>query len=173
MSNIGPALPPHLQKRRAASPKSESESEAGPTPTPASASESRASPEEVGPALPPHILAARKAKAAALSASSSSPSPTAAGPSSSSSVPAERSKKTYGPALPGSGPTVAAPSLPQRPVYPDFEEDDDDDDDVGPRPEMAYRGDQPGDGVREFLEREERMNKLREVRLRSFSARDK
>lgn len=27
---------------------------------------------------------------------------------------------------------------------------------------MAYRGDQPGDAVREFLEREERVNKLRE-----------
>jgi hypothetical protein len=80
------------------------------------------------------------------------------------------SKKTYGPTLPGSiasatatVPTLA-PALPQRTAYENYEDDDDDDDDVGPRPEMAHRGDQPGDAVREFLEREERVNKLREVR---------
>jgi hypothetical protein len=72
--------------------------------------------------------------------------------------------------LPGSSASAAAatvpalaPALPQRTAYTNYE-DDDDDDDVGPRPEMAYQGDRPGDAVREFLEREERVNKLREVR---------
>ena len=169
MSNIGPALPPHLQKKRAATPDSEPES--GPQPKARSRSPS---PDQAGPALPPHILAARRAKAQAQASSSSSSSSSA--PVASASI---ESKKTYGPMLPGSSasatataPTLA-PALPQRPAYAGYE-DDDDDDDVGPRPEMAYRGDQPGDAVREFLEREERVNKLREVRLRlrlaSFSS---
>ena len=139
MSDIGPALPPHLQKRRAATPEAEPKPQASP------------SVEEVGPALPPHILAARKAKAAQASTSIVTP-PVA--PLSSS-----ESKKTYGPTLPAAG---AAPPV-SRTAYAEYDEEDDDDD-VGPRPEMAYRGDQPGDAVREFLEREERVNKLREVR---------
>ena len=168
MSNIGPALPPHLQKKRAATP--ESEAESGPPPKARSRSPS---PDQAGPALPPHILAARRAKAqaqASASSSSSSSSPQVASAS-------NESKKAYGPTLPGSvapvtaaatAPTLA-PALPPRPAYAGYEDDDDDDDDddVGPRPEMAYRGDQPGDAVREFLEREERVNKLREVRHNS------
>jgi hypothetical protein len=162
MSNIGPALPPHLQKKRAATP--ESEPESGPQPKARSRSPS---PDQAGPALPPHILAARRAKAQAQASASSSSSSLA--PVTSASV---ESKKTYGPTLPGSvapvtaaatAPTLA-PALPPRPAYAGYEDDADDDDDVGPRPEMAYRGDQPGDAVREFLEREERVNKLREVR---------
>lgn len=160
MSNIGPALPPHLQKKRATTP--ESEPESGPQPKARSRS---ASPDQAGPALPPHILAARRAKAQAQASASSSSSSSSAPVASASN----ESKKTYGPTLPGSSasatatvPTLA-PALPRRPVYADYE-DDGDDDDVGPRPEMAYRGDQPGDAVREFLEREERVNKLREVR---------
>jgi hypothetical protein len=141
MSNIGPALPPHLQKKRTPSPSPED----GPSAVPL-----EESPEEAGPALPPHILAARRAKAAQAQAGSSAQA--------SSSVPSVETKKTYGPTLPG-----AVPSTSSRPVY-EEDDDDDDDDDVGPRPEMAYRGDRPGDGVREFLEREERLEKLREVR---------
>ena len=140
MSNIGPALPPHLQRKRTPTPEAEE------VPSTVLASDP---PEEAGPALPPHILAARRAKAAQAQSGPSAQT--------SSSTPSSESRKTYGPTLPG-----AAPSAPSRPIY---EDEDDDDDDVGPRPEMAYRGDRPGDGVREFLEREERLEKLREVRL--------
>jgi hypothetical protein len=139
MSNIGPALPPHLLRKREPS----AEVEEGPSLAP-----SAEAAEEAGPALPPHILAARRAKAAQAQAGSSVQA--------SSSTSASESKKTYGPTLPGNTPTA-----PARPTY---DEEDDDDDDVGPRPEMAYQGDRAGDGVREFLEREERLNKLREVR---------
>jgi len=140
MSNIGPALPPHLQRKRTPSPDPEEGPSVIPPADPA---------EEAGPALPPHILAARRAKAAQAQAGSSAQA--------SSSTPSVEIKKTYGPTLPG-----AVSSAPSRPIY-EEDDDDDDDDDVGPRPEMAYRGDRPGDGVREFLEREERLEKLREV----------
>ncbi|ODN91407.1 hypothetical protein L198_05921 [Cryptococcus wingfieldii CBS 7118] len=84
------------------------------------------------PALPPHLQNRQ-----------SNPRP--AGPS-------------LGPTIPASGPSrpSAAP-----PAGPSFEEDDDSDDEiVGPVPvPSAYADDDPDAGVREFLEREERMRK--------------
>jgi hypothetical protein len=143
MSSIGPDLPPHLQKRKAEASKPEE-------PGSLSALIQPESPEEAGPSLPPHLLAARRAKAAQAQAQPSSTGAHGPSPSASSEV-----KRTYGPTLPGATPP------PSRPVYGQY--DDDDDDDVGPRPDMIRPGDREGDGVREFLEREERLNKLREV----------
>lgn len=129
MSDIGPALPPHLQKQRAAARANEQDSED-------KAPETAQEPNVVGPALPPHLLAARKAKLASEKADASG--------SSSAAAPAAR--RPIGPLFPASalGP------------------ESDDEDDVGPRPDITDSNDGPSDGVKEFLEREERRNKLRE-----------
>jgi hypothetical protein len=133
----GPALPPHLQKDRSVS----TSSTAGPSRS-IPPGEQIEETEEVGPSLPPHILAARRAKAGGST-----------GPVS----------QSQGPVLP---PSAAAGPSRSRPVGPTFlgNLSDDDDDDIGPRAYMAHTGDREGDGVREFLEREERLNKIREVR---------
>jgi hypothetical protein len=139
MSSIGPTLPPHLQKARQQSPGSGS---AGPSAAPARAESEEDA--DFGPALPPHLLAKRKANVAGTSLP-----PSAAGNSSSS-------KHNVGPTLP--------PHLAAQRGY-----ESESDDDVGPSIHMASKGQSEGDGVREFLEREARIAKEREVSESRYS----
>ena len=138
MSSIGPSLPPHLQKTRQESlPVDLEDQEAGP-----STFISHDEPEEAGdfgPALPPHLLAKRKTAVAGPQPPARDVSPTS-------------TRKTVGPTLP---PQLAA----QR------EYESESDDDVGPSIHMASKGQGEGDGVREFLEREARIAKEREVSI--------
>ena len=140
MSSIGPTLPPHLQKARQ---KSLGESlggqeSAGPRASPTN--EELEEEGDFGPALPPHLLAKRK-----IAVAGPSLSPARHGSPSSA-------KKTVGPTLP---PNVAA----QR----GYESESDED--VGPSIHMASKDQSEGDGVREFLEREARIAKEREVSI--------
>lgn len=140
MSSIGPALPPHLQNRNkddGVKSTTESQQAAGPNATAVNEEDEE---DSFGPALPPHLLAKRKNAVAGPSA-----------PSANSPPPASTVAKNVGPTLP--------PHLAARREY----ESDSDDDDVGPSIHMASRGESAGDGVREFLEREARIAKEREV----------
>lgn len=137
MSSIGPALPPHLQKTRQPSPPESGPERGTGVAGPSNAAEEDAA-DDFGPALPPHLAAKRKAAVAG---------PTLP-PRDRSSSP----KRNVGPTLP--------PHLAAQRGY-----DSDSDDDVGPSIHMASRGPSEGDGVREFLEREARIAKEREVRL--------
>ncbi|ODO01695.1 hypothetical protein I350_06521 [Cryptococcus amylolentus CBS 6273] len=134
---IGPTLPPHLAHLVRNRSSSASPPPEGPAPPqPADDDEE----DDYLPALPPHLQNRQ-----------SNPRP--AGPS-------------LGPTFPTSGPSrpPAAPA-----AGPSFEEEDDDSDDeiVGPVPvPSAYADDDPDAGVREFLEREERMRKDAEERAK-------
>jgi hypothetical protein len=139
MSSIGPALPPHLQNRvkdtaEGSAITPQQSVVANPTTTTEEDEE-----DSFGPALPPHLLAKRKNAVAGPSAPPADSPPQITGP------------KSVGPTLP--------PHLAGRRGY----ESDSDDDDVGPSIHMASRGESAGDGVREFLEREARIAKEREV----------
>jgi len=169
MSNIGPQLPPHLQHLLGSSSKdeeSDEESSVGPaapvagpqlppgfstTTTTVVDDDNEVGPgPSIGPSIPAHLLAPQKR-------SSTPPSPPRArrqpeaGPST--------GQRVVGPALPNYGPTYN----PQ--TYGNIEEDSDSDDDVGPKPLPAGMQHQETNAVQEFLEREERMRKAREVRL--------
>lgn len=139
MSSIGPALPPHLQKTRQQSPHQSPSVKEDDIAGPSKATETEDEADDFGPALPPHLAAKRKAAVA--------------GPS---LPPRDRStspKRNVGPTLP--------PHLAAQRGY----ESESDDDDVGPSIHMASKGPSEGDGVREFLEREARIAKEREVSL--------
>jgi hypothetical protein len=155
MSAIGPELPPHLLTR----------SKGG------SPSDGDDQPSTVGPQIPPHLVA---------------------GPSKPHSQPAEDeanqeesdSDDDYAPALPpdllasrsDSGPTtkVVGPTFPQlyskgqnhdRSRYGVDADEEDSDDDVGPMPLPDGISFEEENGVREFMEREERRRKQVEVRV--------
>ncbi|EGN92959.1 hypothetical protein SERLA73DRAFT_190333 [Serpula lacrymans var. lacrymans S7.3] len=90
------------------------------------------------PALPPDLLASRTAE-----------------PSSSTAT----SKRTVGPSLPPSHPSYSI----HRSHEQSYTQDSDSDSDIGPRPLPSTYGSghsSVGDGVREFIEREERRRKL-------------
>ncbi|KAF7969746.1 hypothetical protein HWV62_26110 [Athelia sp. TMB] len=146
MSSIGPALPPHLQPSTQAD--DDSDDEPGPSVAGPSA------PAPVGPIVPAHLLSA---------AGPSQPPPT-------QNDDDEEDDDDYGPALPPellaarAGPAEPASAPSKRVVGPSFPTrhdryDDDSDDDVGPMPLPAGISFEEADGVREFMEREERRRK--------------
>jgi len=149
MSAIGPELPPHILIQ------SQIDDSSG----------SNDGTSVVGPQIPPHLVA---------------------GPPSQTEIEAHKedsdSDDDYGPALPPellaarskSGPStkVVGPSFPEphknqnhdrRRYGDDADEDSEDDDDVGPMPLPAGISFEEEDGVREFMEREERRRKQIEV----------
>ena len=140
MSSIGPSFPAHLQRP--------SEPEAGPTgpftgpqlPSQVNGPEAQDEEEDYAPSLPPDMIAARSARQ-----EQSSPAVVAA---------AAPRRAPIGPAMP---PGFSSTRY-------DASEDESDDEVVGPLPPSAYeqRGEQL-DGVQQFLEREKRMAKDREV----------
>ncbi|WVQ75363.1 hypothetical protein IAR50_004982 [Cryptococcus sp. DSM 104548] len=140
---IGPTLPPHLAHLAGNRSPSGSPPPEGPAPPQAADDEEE---DDYVPALPPHLQTSRQ----------SNPRP-AAGPSVGPSAP------TAGPSRPPSAGPAAAPSA--GPFFP--EDDDSDDEIVGPVPvPSAYADDDPDAGVREFMEREERMRKDAEERAK-------
>ena len=155
MSAIGPELPPHLLNRTKNNISSEAEDEAS----------------VVGPQIPPHLVAGP-------SKCPSQPPPQAENEANEED---SDSDDDYGPALPPDllaarssalSTTTIGPSLPQaynesqnhdRRRYGDDADEDDSDDDVGPMPLPAGISFEEEDGVREFMEREERRRKQIEV----------
>ncbi|KAL4254929.1 GPALPP motifs-containing protein 1-like protein [Abortiporus biennis] len=157
---IGPEIPAHiLQTRRSVTPfdDNNSDQEQGPSPPEPQTS--------IGPAIPPQLLN-----------SSTTPPPSKNGTNSKQPEEEEEEEDDYVPALPPdllaarSGPQPQ-PQGPKRPVAgPSFPpsiaqhrqkyDDDDDDDDYGPQPLPAGVVVEQSDGVREFLEKEERRRKL-------------
>jgi len=143
MASIGPQIPSHILKK-----KDISDDE-----------EEHASPPSVGPQIPSHITQK------------------IAGPQ----VPDDDSDDEYGPALPpdliiprnttsANASQQPKPEAPQkRIVGPSFPTGPppDDDDDYGPTPlpPSAHQDDGPSEGVREFMEKEERRRKELEVSL--------
>lgn len=149
MPSIGPTLPPHLQQQRAARSTTPTiDDEPGPS-----------SPKVVGPQIPTQFIAP--------------------------SYPPEEGDDgdddddAYGPALPphlakrGARQELPAPARPanQRvlgPTFPGHDRngmfDDDNDDEVGPKPLPMTGEEEELDGVKEFIEREERRRKQVEVR---------
>lgn len=107
----------------------------------------------IGPALPPHL---HKKTADAQEEADT--------PKSEQLV-----EEDYGPALPphlaAKRATVRVVDTPPERVAQTTPDDDDDDDEIGPQlPSYAVEHD-PDDGIREFLEREQRRKELAEVRL--------
>lgn len=136
MSSIGPSLPQHLQKTRQQTSQDDGSGKEDIAAGPSKAAQEEDEADDFGPALPPHLAAKRKAAVA--------------GPS---LPPRERSsspRRNVGPTLP--------PHLAAQRGY-----ESESDDDVGPSIHMASKGPSEGDGVREFLEREARIAKEREV----------
>lgn len=160
MASIGPQLPPHLQKRATASDPDSDDTEHEPK-GPYSASTS------IGPQIPTNLLAnrARHAQGQVLEDEDDEendsfgpalpPELMASRGSNTASVePASVSKRTVGPTLPG------------HDRLNDSDDDkDDDDDDYGPMPmpAEATEADRVNEGVREFLEKEEKRRKEIEV----------
>jgi len=146
MASIGPELPPHLLNLQESSGSGEDRGNRtiGPQippelvnrPPPKEGSEEEDDDDDdYVPALPPDLLAARSG---AFPSSSS-----IAGPS----------KKVVGPSLPPSYPIT----------YGQGQYDDDSDDDVGPKPLPVGMKSQEADGVRQFMEKEEKRRKEVEV----------
>lgn len=150
MSSIGPELPPHLMKRPESTSQEDEPAIVGPqipaellqrqAPAPlshepnASNQDDDDDNDDYGPALPPDLAASR--------------SRNASGPSSSS-------KKLVGPSLRPSYPTT----YDRNAQY----DSDDSDDDVGPKPLPAGVSHEEVDGVRQFIEKEEKRRKEVEV----------
>ncbi|OCF30574.1 hypothetical protein I316_07775 [Kwoniella heveanensis BCC8398] len=143
---IGPALPPHLAHLagngdRSPSPEGPAPpTTAGPAGPSAAGQDDEEDDDDFGPALPPHLLAARKANKVA-------------GPT----------LDPVGRPLPSAGPSRASP--PPGPSY-GYDDDDSDDDVIGPMPVQASGEEETGSAVREFLEREERMRKAAEEKIK-------
>jgi hypothetical protein len=164
MPTIGPEIPPHFLNRSEESTQS-----------------SRDKPSVVGPKTPPHLVAG----------SSKPPSQPSQQVHDEVSKEESESDDDYGPALPPellasrsrSRPSaeVVGPSLPQsynkdqnfdQRRYGDDADEEDSDDEVGPVPLPEGISFEEEDGVREFMEREERRRKQIEVRnLNSFTER--
>lgn len=108
----------------------------------------------IGPSLPPHLQKARSA-----TSTSDEPQPIA-GPSSRRSPPP--TKTTVGPSLPPHLQAARQRRSPS-PTTPSYD-DSSDDDIVGPSIHLATHPADQADGVREFLEREERLKREKEVR---------
>lgn len=147
MSSIGPALPPHLQRIRHQSPQEKDSGKESGTAGPSTETVAEDEDDDFGPALPPHLLAKRKAAVAGP----------ARPPSRDRSASPAFRKRNVGPALP--------PHLASQQGH-----ESDSDEDVGPSIHMASKEQSEGDGVREFLEREARIAKEREVRRRTLQA---
>ncbi len=119
----------------------------------------------IGPSLPPHL--------AHLTGSSRSPSPPRRPDSSADDE--DEDEDEYGPALPPILPSQAGPShpipsvpqIPSRPLRPTspIADDDESDDEIGPKPIPTAGIVQEKSAVEEFLEREARWAKEREVGL--------
>jgi hypothetical protein len=188
MSNIGPQLPPHLQHLLSSSSKDDEDDEeevgpkaptSGPQLPPgyggstviddAEDEDEPAAPQVgIGPAIPAHLLKA-KSNDVDEGRSTTPPPPPSIGPSFPIHIkaqpqagPSTSNRKAIGPALPNYGPTYN-PS-----TFNNIEVDDDSDDDVGPKPLPAGMKHEESNAVKEFLEREERMRKAREVRIQSW-----
>ena len=159
MSYIGPQLPPHLLQNSIKN-EDEGEDEAGPQP--------RREASSIGPQVPAHLLSKELQQPVSdtvnedgdeddyvpelppdLAASRTGPS----------------SRPMASPSSPPRGRRIVGPSLPvhDRSNY----DEDDDDDDYGPMPSMqgAQKLDAVNEGVREFLEKEEKRKKEIEVSL--------
>ncbi len=121
----------------------------------------------IGPQLPPHLQASSsRPPVASTTTPPDSDSEDDYAPALPPSLAAQRG---IGPSLPpsasagpsrGSGPAVG-PALPSRA----YEDDDDSEEEVGPSLGEATRAGEAGSGVREFMEREARWAKEREVRV--------
>ena len=155
MASIGPQIPEHLLKGKNGTVEivSDDEDEFGPAPPP----DENAS---IGPQAPPRLISQK--------------------PSIDTGIEEDEEEDSYGPALPPdfgaaqAGPSSPKPILkapPKRILGPSFpapgEFYDDDDDDFGPKPLPSASNSQNGDGlsegVREFIEKEERRRKELEV----------
>jgi hypothetical protein len=138
MSSIGPELPPHLVKKHDADFKSEGAE------LPSTV---------VGPQIPPHLVAGPSKQTESEDDDDDfGPVP----PPSDVGKGASLSRKIFGPSLPPQGQTH------DRGTYAN-DNDDDSDDDIGPMPLPAGISFEEADGVREFMEREERRRKQIEV----------
>ena len=148
MSSIGPELPPHLQSQSKTGNSSDDDDE-GPAPS-----------VFVEPQIPAHLLAGPP-----------TPPPENVEPE------GEESDDDYGPALPPELLAARSGRQVQRVVGPSFPppqsqgydrmkygaRDDSDDDDFGPQPLPSGAAVEEKDGVREFMEREERRRQQIEV----------
>lgn len=167
MSSIGPQLPPHLQHLASNNGDDDSDEEAatsGPQLPPghgASKVEDEQEDEKesvgpqptvIGPSIPSHLM-----KSTTPPPPSHSRVSQPQGPDAGSS-----SKRVVGPTLPSYGPTYNAST------FNNIEDDDDSDEDVGPKPLPSGMRHEESDAVKEFLDREERMRKAREVRSISW-----
>lgn len=164
MASIGPQIPAHLLKQQKINeddpsdtaeedgPKIEASASIGPQisahvanpAAPSSAVGDDDDEEDYGPALPPNLLVKRSGNSSSTAKDGSSArSPSPSGPS----------RRILGPSLPG------------RDQHSYNDDDDTDDDDYGPRPlpEGTQKTDGVSEGVREFLEKEERRRKEIEV----------
>lgn len=158
---IGPSIPAHLLAKRSTTPDDNDETEAGPSapsigpsipqnlqspqrhiPTSGNEPQEEEEEDDYTPALPPDLVAARSAP-----------------PSSSSNA---KSK-------PVAGPTLSSQSK-LRSTHPQLqrEDEEDSDDDYGPQPLPQGVVLEQNEGVREFLEKEERRRKQIEVRRPSI-----
>lgn len=148
MSSIGPELPPHLQSHSKTGNSSDDDDE-GPGPS-----------ISVGPQTPAHLLAG----------------PTKPPPENKDPEGEESDDDDYGPALPPEllaarsgqpAKKVVGPSFPPPPSQGQGHDygaqDDSDDDDFGPQPLPSGATVEEKDGVREFMEREERRRQQIEV----------
>ena len=161
MASIGPQIPSHLlqNQRRTEESREDSDEEAGPKPEasvgpsigpqiptrpansagPSITTQDEDEDDDYGPSLPPDLLAKRS------------------GPSSSA---ARTTSPARSPSPPGPSRRIVGPTLPGR-----VQQSYDDDDDYGPMPlpEGAQKMDSVSEGVREFLEKEERRRQQAEV----------
>ncbi len=163
MSAIGPELPPHLLKRvnNVDDGVDEDAKELGPA-LPTQGTTSKTS--SIGPQFPTHLIGAGASNDNDEEDDDYVPAlpPSLAASRAGGSKPAETSAPST------SQRRVLGPSLPGRDRYEEDDDDDSSDDDFGPMPPPAHGGpvrdDGMSEGVREFLAREERMQKAKEVR---------
>lgn len=148
MSSIGPELPPHLLQK----PDAENLSD-----------EDQAGPSTVGPQIPPH-LAADPLIPPILDEGEEESDDDDYGPALPPDLAASRTASHAGPSK-----RVVGPSFPPPPGQNHdrarYGSDGDSDDDFGPQPLPAGMSFEEEDGVREFMEREERRRKQVEVRI--------
>jgi hypothetical protein len=153
MSNIGPQLPPHLQKQLGSqADDSESDDDVGPAPP----SVGPQIPSGIGPSIPAHLLQNKADVEEESDDENLGPQPIP-GPSRPPQSPPGPSsgKRVLGPALPSYGPTYNAATYSQLQA----EDEDDSDEDVGPKPLPAGMRHEERSAIEEFMEREERRRK--------------
>jgi hypothetical protein len=158
MAYIGPELPPHLARPSSSREDEDDSDEDGPQPASASAPNIGPSiPTSIGPHIPTVLSDQKEISPAHVDVNTPQDE--------------DEDEDDYAPALPPDliasrsteAKRVIGPSLPGRPGYNAYESDDDDD--VGPMPAPAGANSnyESQDGVKEFIEREERRRKQAEV----------